>query len=101
VLGEPRAARRDRAGHDRRVGDAVRVTGRGLDPRRHRGRVERGEREREVGEVALDVDHEHGHLRAQRLLDEHGHEAGLAAPRHADDDAVREEVIDAGPSDGG
>ena len=33
-----------------------------------------------------------GHAGAQRLLDEHDAEAGLARPGHADDDAVRREV---------
>ena len=63
-----------------------------VDPRAEVGRREVGEREAEVGEVALGVDQQAGHAGRQRLLDEHDAEAGLARARHAHDHAVGREV---------
>ena len=57
------------------------------------GRREVGERQAEVGEVALGVDQQHGHAGAQRLLDQHDAETGLARSGHADDHAVGRQTI--------
>ena len=59
-----------------------------VDPRAERGGVEVGEREAEVGQVALRVDEQGRDPGAEHLLDEHDAEAGLARSGHPDDDAV-------------
>ena len=51
-----------------------------------------GNEQAQVGEVALRVDEQARHAGAERLLDEHDAEAGLARPGHAHDHAVRGEV---------
>jgi hypothetical protein len=76
------------------VGDTLARLGRVafVDPRLEVGRREVREGEAEVGEVALRVDQQGGHARAQCLLDQHDTEAGLARAGHADDHAVGGEV---------
>ncbi len=66
-----------------------------VDPGAEVGRGQVGERQAEVGEVALGVDQQAGHAGGQRLLDEHHAEPGLAGPGHAHDHAVGREI--AGP----
>ena len=63
-----------------------------VDPRPEVGRREVGERQAEVGEVALGVDQQRRQPGPQHLLDEHDAEAGLARSGHADDHAVGREV---------
>ena len=70
--------------------------GRGLafvDPRTEVGRLQRRKREAQVGEIALGIDHQRRPPRGEHLLDEHDAEAGLARARHADDHAVRGQVV--------
>ena len=63
-----------------------------VDPRAERGGVEVGERQAEVGQVALRVDEQGRDPGAQHLLDEHDAEAGLARAGHPDDDAVGRQI---------
>ena len=71
----------------------VRRRGGGIDVGRDRARVEAREREQEIRKVALHVDRDHGHARAQRLLHDHGDETRLAAARHTENDPMRDEVV--------
>ena len=63
-----------------------------VDPRPEGGGVEGGEREAEVGQVALGVDEQGGDPGTQHLLDEHDAEAGLARSGHPDDHPVGGQV---------
>ena len=51
-----------------------------------------GERQAQVGQIALRVDQQHRHAGGQRRLDEHDAEPGLARAGHADDHAVGGQV---------
>ena len=51
-----------------------------------------GEAQGQVGHVALGVDDQRRDAGAERLLEQHHAEAGLARPGHAHDDPVRGEV---------
>ena len=73
-------------------GEAVGLGEGRVDPGLEALRGEVGERQRQVADVALGVDREHGDARQERLLEEHDGEAGLAGAGHAEDDAVRGEV---------
>ena len=90
ALEEPRALRGE-LGRD--VERRSVVVGLEIHPRHERRGREAREREEQIGQIALHVDHEHRHARAERLFDEHRHEARLAAAGHADDDAVGDEVM--------
>ena len=70
----------------------------GVHPRFEVAGRQFGEREAQIGEVALRVDEQRRNAGAQRLLDQHHAQAGLARPGHAHDHPVRGEV--AGPDDG-
>ena len=52
-----------------------------------------GEREQQVGQVALGVDRDHRDVVDQRLLEQAQGQPGLAAAGHADDDGVGGEVL--------
>ena len=70
--------------------------GRGLafvDPRTEVGRLQRRKREAQVGQITLGIDHQCRPSGRQHLFDEHDAEAGLARARHADDHAVRGQVV--------
>ncbi len=76
-----------------RVGRPLGLARPRLDPRPHVRRVEGREGQEQVRQVPLHIDGEDRHARAQRLLDQHGHEPGLAAARHAHHHPVRDEVV--------
>ena len=63
-----------------------------VDPRPERLGGEIGEREAQVGEVALRVDEQCRQAGGQDLFDDHDAETGLARAGHAHDDAVGGEV---------
>ena len=63
------------------------------DPRAEVGRREVGEGEQQVAHVALRVEDERRHAREERLLEQHDPEPRLAGARHADDHAVRGQVL--------
>gem|GEM_PF-4299077 len=103
----PSAQRRDVGGPQAPAGEAVaparrlrrgelapggRRSRRRLDPRLELPRRQRGEGERQVGEVALRVDQQRRDPRAEHLLDQDDAEAGLARPGHPDDHPVRRQL---------
>ena len=76
------------------VGCPVRVLRlRVVDPRAEIARCEVGEREAEVGQVALRVDGDHREAGLQRFLDDDHAESGLARAGHADDHPVGRELV--------
>ena len=64
----------------------------GINPRCEIRRGEIGKRQEEIPEIALRVDGQHGDAVDGRFLDQRDPESRLAAPGHADDDGVRQEI---------
>ena len=75
-------------GRGARLGGVVLV-----DPRPEVLRAQGREREQQVGEVALGVDHDRGDAVDRGLLDDADAQAGLAGAGHADADGVRGQVL--------
>ncbi len=65
----------------------------GVDPRLEVARRQVRERQEQVAEIALRVDGQHRHAVHRRFLDQRQAEAGLAAPGHADDHRVGDQVL--------
>ena len=63
-----------------------------VDPRLEIGWCEVGEREAQVGEVALGIDEQGGYPGREGLFDEHDAETGLARAGHTDDHSMSGEV---------
>ncbi len=63
-----------------------------IDPRLEIAGREIGKGEQQVREIALRIDRDDGNAVDQRFFEQRDAESRLAAARHADDDAVRDEV---------
>ena len=64
-----------------------------VDPRPEVFRLEPGEREQQVGEIALGIDDDGRDAVDGRFLDQRQAQAGLAAAGHADADRVGDQVL--------